>query len=140
MNSRLKMRKNVSDVMKVVNPTQKQRLLENAYNVKLSDQDSKDCVTSPKGAIWSRRKASTEIESKVSEILNKKDGIEGRPFHPLGFNRMTPSTHVQDIPFMNNKFDYKMKRSFNQYIHEGTISNKKNPKMVFQSRRNSVVA
>jgi hypothetical protein len=64
------LRPHVSDVMK-----SKKANLEHAYNVKLSSNDS------------TRRLASTEMESRISSILARKDNFDGRPYHPLGVNR-----------------------------------------------------
>jgi hypothetical protein len=90
-----RIQQNVSDITHFSKPENKQRLLENAYNVKLSstDNESKDW-TSPNGTVLTRRKASTDIDSKISEILNKRDFFEGRPFHPLGLHRRRLSNKV----------------------------------------------
>ena len=93
-----------------------QQKLEQAYNVNLSE--SNQMTQTPSANIWTRRKESTDIESKISEILNKRDTFEGRPFHPLGLNRRKQSTQVQDIPFMNHKNDYKLKKDFNNFLNK----------------------
>ena len=57
--------------------------------------------------------------------MNKRDEIEGRPFHPLGMNRKNHSSQIQDIPFMNNKYDFKTKKKFSMFL-QGGFQHKKN--------------